>query len=242
MSPALQNRDLLKIGRLAALTGVAVATIKFYIREGLLPRPTVKTSRNMAYYDRSFVDRIRIIKRLQERYLPLRVIKQLLAERERFSTAEAETLADLGPAIAAVLVAPGGEPASERAVRRRFPEASRERLALLSDLGLLRPRVRGRARFYDADDVRLLEALHHAHEAGFSPDRFPIEDLGHYVELIGELAEREVRFFTKHVTAKLAALEAHRLVGHALEASEPVVLLVRRKLLHAALEKYLADT
>src|SRR5262249_57207079 len=100
----------------------------------------------MAYCGPWCVDRFRIITRLRERYLPLRVIKQLLAERERFSTAEAETLADLGPAIAAVLVAPGGEPASERAVRRRFPEASRERLARLSYLGILRPRVRRRAR------------------------------------------------------------------------------------------------
>ncbi len=50
-------------------------TIKHYLREGLLPEP-VKTSRNMAYYPPEFVDRIRLIKRLQEeRFMPLKAIK-----------------------------------------------------------------------------------------------------------------------------------------------------------------------
>ncbi len=59
-----------------------VATVRHYLREGLLPEP-VKTSKNMAYYPPEFVERIRTIKRLQEeRFMPLRVIKEaLLAER-----------------------------------------------------------------------------------------------------------------------------------------------------------------
>ena len=55
-----------------------VATVRHYLREGLLPEP-VKTSRNMAYYPPEFVERIRLIKQLQEeRFMPLRVIKELL--------------------------------------------------------------------------------------------------------------------------------------------------------------------
>ena len=58
-----------------------VATIRHYLREGLLPEP-VKTSRNMAYYPPEFVDRIRLIKQLQEeRFMPLRVIRELLDAR-----------------------------------------------------------------------------------------------------------------------------------------------------------------
>ena len=71
---------MLRMGELAAASGVSAATIKHYLREGLLPEP-VKTSRNMAYYPAEFVDRIRMIKQLQEeRYMPLRVIKDLLEE------------------------------------------------------------------------------------------------------------------------------------------------------------------
>ena len=75
-------KELLKISELAELSGVPVATVRHYLREGLLPEP-VKTSKNMAYYPPEFVERIRTIKRLQEeRFMPLRVIRDaVLAER-----------------------------------------------------------------------------------------------------------------------------------------------------------------
>jgi DNA-binding transcriptional MerR regulator len=86
---AAPAKELLKISELAERADVPVATVRHYLREGLLPEP-VKTSRNMAYYPPEFVERIRTIKRLQEeRFMPLRVIKDtLLAER----TPEAELL------------------------------------------------------------------------------------------------------------------------------------------------------
>jgi len=74
------QRELLRMGQLAEASGVPAATIKHYLREGLLPEP-VKTSRNMAYYPPEFVDRIRLIKQLQEeRFMPLRVIRSMLDE------------------------------------------------------------------------------------------------------------------------------------------------------------------
>src|ERR687895_338546 len=71
---------LLRMRELAAASGVSAGTIKHYLREGLLPEP-VKTSRNMAYYPREFVERIRLIKQLQEdRFMPLKLIKSVLDE------------------------------------------------------------------------------------------------------------------------------------------------------------------
>ena len=103
---AAPAKELLKISELAERADVPAATVRHYLREGLLPEP-VKTSKNMAYYPPEFVERIRTIKRLQEeRFMPLRVIKDaLLAERtpetdvlERFEVpARAlERLAELG--------------------------------------------------------------------------------------------------------------------------------------------------
>ena len=67
-------QELLRISELAERAEVPVATVRHYLREGLLPEP-VKTSRNMAYYPPEFVDRIRLIKQLQEeRFMPLKVI------------------------------------------------------------------------------------------------------------------------------------------------------------------------
>ena len=74
-----RSEELLRMRELAA-SGVSAATIKHYLREGLLPEP-MKTSRNMAYYPGDCVERIRLIKQLQEeRYMPLQVIKDLLEE------------------------------------------------------------------------------------------------------------------------------------------------------------------
>jgi DNA-binding transcriptional MerR regulator len=77
---AHRPQELLRMGELAAASGVPAPTIKHYLREGLLPEP-VKTSRNMAYYPPEFVDRIKLIKRLQEeRFMPLKAIKSVLDE------------------------------------------------------------------------------------------------------------------------------------------------------------------
>jgi DNA-binding transcriptional MerR regulator len=80
----MTQRPGLKMSELADASGVSVGTIKHYLREGLLGDEDgiVRTSRNMAWYPPEYVDRIRLIKRLQEeRFLPLRLIKELLAER-----------------------------------------------------------------------------------------------------------------------------------------------------------------
>ncbi len=77
-------RPGLKMSELAEASGVSAGTIKHYLREGLLggDEGIVRTSRNMAWYPPEYVDRIRLIKRLQEeRFLPLRLIKEALAER-----------------------------------------------------------------------------------------------------------------------------------------------------------------
>ena len=76
----MSANGLLKMRELAEASGVSAGTIKHYLREGLLPEP-VKTSRNMAYYPPEFVDRIRLIKQLQEeRFMPLKLIKSMLEE------------------------------------------------------------------------------------------------------------------------------------------------------------------
>ena len=76
----MSHNGLLKMKELAEASGVSAGTIKHYLREGLLPEP-VKTSRNMAYYPPDFVERIKLIKQLQEeRFMPLRVIKSMLDE------------------------------------------------------------------------------------------------------------------------------------------------------------------
>ncbi len=97
----------LKMAELAERSGVSPATIKHYLREGLLGEEgIVRTSRNMAWYAPELVDRLRLIKQLQEeRYMPLKVIREVLGAGERVPRAEIEArlpaevldrLADIG--------------------------------------------------------------------------------------------------------------------------------------------------
>jgi DNA-binding transcriptional MerR regulator len=55
----------MRIAELSRRTGVPVPTIKYYLREGLLP-PGERTSPNQASYDESHVHRVRLVRALVE--------------------------------------------------------------------------------------------------------------------------------------------------------------------------------
>jgi DNA-binding transcriptional MerR regulator len=69
----------MKISELSRRSGVSITTIKFYIREGLLPSGR-HTAPNQATYDDGHVERLRLIKALREQGgLSLATIQEALA-------------------------------------------------------------------------------------------------------------------------------------------------------------------
>lgn len=75
----------MKISELAKRTDVPKQTIHYYIRAGLLPKPR-KLGSNSADYDESYVERIRLIKELQnDFFLPLPTIKKIMWENRSAS-------------------------------------------------------------------------------------------------------------------------------------------------------------
>ncbi|ACL04790.1 MerR family transcriptional regulator [Desulfatibacillum aliphaticivorans] len=75
----------MKISELVKCTGVPKQTIHYYIRAGLLPKPE-KTGSNSADYDQSYVERIHLIKELQnDFFFPLPTIKKVLWEHRSAS-------------------------------------------------------------------------------------------------------------------------------------------------------------
>ncbi|MEM9066956.1 MAG: MerR family transcriptional regulator [Myxococcota bacterium] len=67
---------------LCEAAGLERQAIHFYIQQGLLP-PGRKTGRNMAWYTQAHIDRLLLIKKLQnEQFLPLKAIKALLDGRD----------------------------------------------------------------------------------------------------------------------------------------------------------------
>lgn len=159
---AEEMAGLLKISELAERADVPVATVRHYLREGLLPEP-VKTSRNMAYYPPEFADRIRLIKQLQEqRFMPLRVIRAAL-ESAGGDVERLRALAQAGDSLVDLALAPLGErvPKGELLARYAIPERALERLA---EVGVLSPDEAG----FSQADARIVAAIAQFRDAGWN--------------------------------------------------------------------------
>jgi len=60
----MKKTDVMKISELAKVSGVPVSTIRYYIREGLLPQP-LRTGKTRAYYSSDHLKGIEFIKKRQ---------------------------------------------------------------------------------------------------------------------------------------------------------------------------------
>jgi DNA-binding transcriptional MerR regulator len=73
----LTGAERLTLGELTEAADVSVRTVRYYIAEGLLPPP--EGSGSASAYTRGHLDRLRLIQRLKEAYLPLKEIRRRLA-------------------------------------------------------------------------------------------------------------------------------------------------------------------
>ena len=74
---AASNRGRMSLGELTDAARVSVRTVRYYIAEGLLPPPE-GTGPGSAY-TQGHLDRLRLIQRLKEAYLPLKEIRRRLS-------------------------------------------------------------------------------------------------------------------------------------------------------------------
>jgi DNA-binding transcriptional MerR regulator len=234
---------LMRMGELAEASGVSAATIKHYLREGLLPEP-VKTSRNMAYYPGEFVERIRLIKQLQEeRYMPLRVIKQL--QEERYMPLRViKDLLDEDPERARNLIELGdrllehakeGEEQRTTAaeVRHRF-DIPQEALDRLAELEVLTPNDGG----YSPTDLRILAAISRFRAGGYDERiGFTVYDTLRYKKAMGELAKEEVDVLMDRLAGEMDADRAIELIESGVEPLNELMAALRSKQLVSELER-----
>jgi DNA-binding transcriptional MerR regulator len=92
----------MRISELAAATAVPVATLKYYLREGLL-HPGRRTAPNQALYGESHVSRVRLLRILREvGDLPVARIQQVVKAIEHAQGSRHEALASASDALARV--------------------------------------------------------------------------------------------------------------------------------------------
>jgi len=228
------KEGLVRISDLSRETGVSTATIKFYMREKLLPAPTLKTGRNMAYYDRSFVTRIRFIKELQQkRFLPLDVIRAVLDQNDAIiSPREVDTLVGLeGTFYEAIHYAPGQTPLSiDQAVARYGFDRGEIDFAI--ELGALEPVDRNGIRVFEGDDILMLETMAELQRNGLDKNLIPNEiALPIYVDAMEKLAREELKMFSRAVTGKVEEGQLATMALAGVKLVERFIVLLRRRVL-----------
>ena len=224
-----ENDEMLRMGELARASGVSAATIKHYLREGLLPEP-VKTSRNMAYYPAEFVDRIRMIKQLQEeRYMPLRVIKDLLEE----DPDRARALIELGDKLLEHALAGESERISAAEVRKRY-EVPEDVLDRLAELGVLTPDKRG----YSPSDARIVEAISRFRAGGYEERiGFTVYDTLRYRDAMAALVAQEVDVLMERLAGEMDPDAAMTLIEAGTQPLNDLLAAMHTKALVAELER-----
>jgi DNA-binding transcriptional MerR regulator len=212
------------MAELAEQSGVSAGTIKHYLREGLLPEP-VRTSRNMAYYPPEFVERIRLIKRLQEdRFMPLRLIKGVIDEDPE----RAHALIELEDRIIERAAAAQERGRVSRAEVRRRYEVPDNVLERLEDLKILSPNSRG----YDPDEVKIIEAISRFRAGGYDERiGFTVYDAVRYREALQPLVEEEVGVLLERLVGEVDVDRAEEIIAAGTEPLRELIGAIHSKLL-----------
>jgi DNA-binding transcriptional MerR regulator len=226
-------QELLKISELADRSGVPVATIRHYLREGLLPEP-VRTSRNMAYYPPEFVDRIRLIKQLQEeRFMPLRVIRDLL-DRDEAEPERLRAMIELEDRILERALAGERERIPAEEVPSRY-EVPGEVLERLTELGVLSPDAGG----YSPSDVRIVEAIGRFRAGGYDERLgFTVYDTLRYKRALEPLVAEEVNVLTERLVGDVSTDRALEIIEAGVGPLNDLIAALHTKLLVAELERH----
>jgi DNA-binding transcriptional MerR regulator len=214
---------------LAEASGVSPGTIKHYLREGLLPEP-VRTSRNMAYYPPEFVDRIRLIKQLQEeRFMPLKLIKGVLdKDPER-----ARRLVELEDRVLERALEGEETRVSAAELRRRY-DLPKEVLERLAEVGVLSPSARG----YSPSDVRIVEAISRFRATGYDERiGFTVYDTLLYKRALDELVKDEVHILMDRLAGEMDAEQAADLIASGAGPLHDLIGALHAKALVAELER-----
>ncbi len=227
------SSDLLKMSELAERSGVSAGTIKHYLREGLLGSDgeVVRTSRNMAYYPVEFVDRVRLIKRLQEeRFMPLRVIRELMnSDPDR-----AARMIELEDRILERAIEARESGRVSRAGIRETYDVPQNVLDRLEEIGVLTPTARG----YDGDDVAIIEAISRFRAGGYEQEiGFTVYDTLRYRKALEPLVEEEVRVLLDRLAGRVEVDRAVEIIASGADPLRDLIGAMHSKLLLAALRQ-----
>jgi DNA-binding transcriptional MerR regulator len=232
----------MRIDELAQRAGVPTRTIRYYTQQELLPSPKLRG--RVGFYDERHVDRLRLIKELQEkRFLPLSVIRSVVRHYE--DGADLETM--LAPLDMVF------QPRWDAVERRDFTRAELASEAgvdpcvidAAEEMGFLFPVGRGAQKRYTVDDVQMLAVTRLWLDLGLP------QSLGRlYRQSLEQISKMQVKAFNESVVAPVVVehltpeearkrlLEGYRTMSGVFNQ---LVALLHRKVLQMAVEAAAAE-
>jgi DNA-binding transcriptional MerR regulator len=187
-SPPEVDNAAMKISELSRRTNVPKETIHYYVREGFIPRPR-KKGKNVSDYDESFVERILLIKKIQDHFfLPLSLIKKITKQSDRLP--ELKSLLDLrigyfSPLDQFIQKEVVGEEALAKATGM-----GKKWIAKFEEWGVISPVSQEGEKVYSQDDVIIGKLLVDLDRAGFGPkDGVDAEVTRHYMDLFRQIVK-----------------------------------------------------
>jgi DNA-binding transcriptional MerR regulator len=216
----------IRIGQLSELTGVSRDTIKFYLREGLIPRP-FKTGSTMSYYDPSCVERIALIKKMQsERFLPLQVIRDMLED-------EGSAVEELALAEAFMGMSAFSDPVTVLSIEEIQQKTgySLQEIEKVQKAGMIGPRRDEPGREFTSIDLQILSLIRRREQAGFSLD-YSLLMMGIYRDAIGTIVREGTQLFATRANIDEKLVTMVQNVGEGERALAEFMPLIRTKLKH----------
>ena len=197
----------MKISELAKRTGVPKETIHYYIREGVLRKPR-KTGKNIADYNETYVDQIRIIKGLQDNYyLPLSVIKKIIKHHKKQSLSEQSSF-QFASEYFRPLDRLFTNEVTGRELFRKATGLSRKWLATMEEWNVITAEERNGQPVYSQDDVILGKLLVDMDRIGFGPKNgYDPEDVRGISDFVREYVVNSQKGYYKSNLERLTSKE-----------------------------------
>ena len=233
----MAKKKLLKMQELSQATGVSGGTIRYYVQKGILPKP-LKTHRNMAYYDESYIERIRAIKELQKkRYLPLHIIKMIIESRDLAINGEERLiLREMEKPLFGESLLGGNTQRMSRQELSAHAGLEPEQMESLEAMGLIEADAEGR---FDQECVQIVEILSEIREIGLTEELdFQVEHIQIHMDLMEFLARKEIEIFTKRIVRKgMSPAQIHRLAQDAINTLNKMLPILHRRMVRKITEE-----
>jgi len=243
MARAISTKNKMRMKQLMAETGVTKATVQFYVSEGLIPKP-IKTHANMAYYDESHVNAIRLVKELQsKRFLPLSVIKRVMhGEKAGLSVDEIRTLVEMdGKLFTNIQESPALKPLNVKELSKRTG-VSLEDIRIMERLEILTPIKKGNQKVFAEVDIRIVECFGKVRKAGFTSDLgFDATQMKLYWDFMKMLVEEELNIFASLTAGKVSAQKLPAMVEDAATIASNLMGLFHKKIIIETTKRYTVE-